>query len=158
MAHHGLPFDIVLIVKSSSSKKSAGGRDECFQRDRRMIHEAASDQGELSAHQVLLIPDVLIGRNQHIEARSFRFREKLPVFKLRVPWHFNERAHVMTGQEPSHTDRDIFIKQDVQRGESSRKSTPLRYGPAELRLFRDFSDGNAWSCDQAGPLAQGFDG
>ena len=48
-AHHGLPSDIVLIVKPGLSKNRAGEGDERSQRDRRMIHEAASDHVVLVA-------------------------------------------------------------------------------------------------------------
>ncbi len=42
-AHYRLPSHVVLIVKPSLSKKRAGEGGERSQRDRRVIHEAASD-------------------------------------------------------------------------------------------------------------------
>jgi hypothetical protein len=42
-AHYRLPCHVVLIVKRSLSKKRAGEGSERSQRNRRMIHEAASD-------------------------------------------------------------------------------------------------------------------
>jgi hypothetical protein len=43
---------------------------------------AKRDQGESPACQVLLIPDVLIGGNHHVERRVLRNFQKLAVFKL----------------------------------------------------------------------------
>jgi len=42
--------------------------------------------------QVLLILDVLIGRSHHVKPRRFIGLEKLAVFKLRLPLHFNQCA------------------------------------------------------------------
>ena len=70
---------------------------------------AEDDQSEFSARQVLLIPDVLIGRKQHFEASFFRHSQKLAVFQLVGPLHFDESLNLMLEQEAAHTDRDIFI-------------------------------------------------
>jgi predicted nucleic acid-binding protein len=40
------------------------------------------DKGEFPARQVLLIPDILIGRNHHVEFRLLRYFEKLAVLEL----------------------------------------------------------------------------
>src|SRR5271165_1217909 len=48
-AHYGLSSDVVLIVKLSLPKNRAGGGDERSQRDRRVIHVAASDHVVLVA-------------------------------------------------------------------------------------------------------------
>jgi len=64
------------------------------------------DEREFPPREVLLIPDVLIGRHDHVEPRRFRRVEELAVFKLRVPLHLDESAHFMFGQEAPHTDRN----------------------------------------------------
>ena len=83
---------------------------------------AEGDQSEFSACQVLLIPDVLVGRNQHVESGLLRHPQELAVFQLIRPLHFNESLNLMLRQEAAHTDRDIFIEQDAQGGGSWRKS------------------------------------
>jgi len=45
----------------------------------------------------LLVPDILIGRNHHVEPRRFRRLEKLAVFKLRMLLHLDEGAYLMLG-------------------------------------------------------------
>ena len=58
---------------------------------------AEHNQSEFPAGQILLIPDVLIGRNHHVEPRFFRCFEKLAVFKLWRPGHPREGVHLMMG-------------------------------------------------------------
>src|ERR1035437_9358955 len=99
---------------------------------------AEHDQSELPARQILLVPDVLIGRNHHVEPRRFRHLKKLPVFKLRMPLHLYEGADLMFGQEAPYTDRDVFVKYDAQCGDSWRKSKSPRYDPAEPQTVLRF--------------------
>ena len=67
------------------------------------------EQGELSVRQVLLIPDVLIGRHHHVEARLFRQFQKLTVFELVRPSHFHDRVDFMPGQRATRADRNLRI-------------------------------------------------
>jgi len=78
---------------------------------------AEDDQSEFPTLQVLLIPDVLIGSNQYFEPGLFRHLQKLAVFQLIGPQHFDESLNLMLEQEAARTDRDIFIKQYAQRGD-----------------------------------------
>ena len=54
-----------------------------------------NDQRKLTALKVLLIADVLIGRKHHVETRSFRIFQKVPVFKLYGPSRFDKGADFM---------------------------------------------------------------
>ncbi len=54
-----------------------------------------NDQRKLTALKVLLIADVLIGRNHHVETRSFCIFQKVPVFKLYGPSRFDKGADLM---------------------------------------------------------------
>jgi hypothetical protein len=49
---------------------------------------------------------------------NFRRIQQLAVLKLRVPQHFDEGAHLMSGQETPDADRHVLIKYDAQRGDS----------------------------------------
>ena len=55
------------------------------------------DQSKFPTDQVLLMPDVLVGRNHHIEPRRFYHFEKVAVLKLRMPPHVDESARLMLG-------------------------------------------------------------
>lgn len=96
------------------------------------------DQGKLAAREVLLIADVLIRGHQHVETLGFRGFQKVAVFKLYRPSRFDESAHRMVRQESSHTDRDVLIKQDAQRGDSWRTSQSPECNPAGLQTVRRF--------------------
>ena len=74
------------------------------------------DQREFPPRQVLLIPDVLIGCHQNVKPCRFGRKEKRSVFKLRVPLHFVEGANRMVREEGSNAHRDVFVKDDAQRG------------------------------------------
>lgn len=80
------------------------------------------DQSEFSAGQVLLVADVLVGGNHYIESGLFRHCQKFAVFQLVGPLHFDEGLDPVIGQEPTHTNRNVLIKQDAQRGGSVRTS------------------------------------
>ena len=99
-------------------------------------------QSELSARQVLLVPNVLIGRNHHREPRRFRCLEKFAVFKLRMPVHLDKGANLMFRQESPYTGGDVLIKYDAQGGDSWRTSRSPRHDPGEpqtVLLFRQRS-------------------
>src|SRR6516162_1221626 len=53
-AHYCLPCDIMLIVKAGLLKNRAGGRQESSQRNRRMVHETATDNVVLVAEAARL--------------------------------------------------------------------------------------------------------
>lgn len=86
---------------------------------------AKHDQSKLPASQVLLIHNVLIGRNHHIKFRVLTSLKKLAVFKLGMPLHLHKRAHFMPGKKATHANRNILIKQDAQRGGSVRRPKSL---------------------------------
>ncbi len=96
------------------------------------------DQGEFPARQVLLIPDVLVRRHDHVELRLFRHVEKLAVFKLRRPPHVDDGVNFMLDQELPHTNRDVLIKQDAQRGDSWRTPESRRCDPAARQTVPRF--------------------
>lgn len=79
---------------------------------------AEDNQGEFSAAQLLLVTDVLIRGNHHVESGLFRHPKKLAVVQLVGPLHFDEGADLVFAEEATHTDRDIFVKQDAQCGDS----------------------------------------
>jgi len=67
------------------------------------------------------IPDVLIRCDHHVERRHFRGIQKLAVFKLRRPTHFDDGADFVSGEDAAHTNRNVLVKQDAQRVGSWRK-------------------------------------
>jgi hypothetical protein len=91
------------------------------------------DEGELSARQVLLVADVLIRRDHHIEPGLFRHFQKLAIFELIRPSHLDDGMNLMLWKKAADTNRDVFVKQDAQRGDSWRKPKSPRCDPAEAR-------------------------
>ena len=77
-------------------------------------------QSERSACLFLLMRDVSFGRNQHLESGRFRRLQQFAIFKLWMPLHPGKGAHIMPGQEAPHTERDVLVKDDAQRGDSYR--------------------------------------
>jgi len=96
------------------------------------------DQGEFSARKVLLVRDVLIGGNHHVEPGLFRHRQEFAVFQLVGPLHFGETMDFMVRQEAAHANRNIFIKQDAQSGDSGRTSKSFRLVPAGFQTVLRF--------------------
>lgn len=58
---------------------------------------AEDEHFKFSAVEILLIPDVLIGRDQNVEPGLFCGPEQLPVSQLGMPPHVFERTHFMLG-------------------------------------------------------------
>jgi hypothetical protein len=75
---------------------------------------------EFPARQILLIPDVLIGCNYHVESRLFRSLEKLPFSSCGGQFIFDNRADLVLDQELAHTYWNALVKQDAQRDGSQR--------------------------------------
>jgi len=55
-----------------------------------------------------------------------------------MPSHFDERAHFMLGQESTHADRNVLIKQDAQRGGSERTPQSPRRDRAAIQTIPRF--------------------
>ncbi len=82
---------------------------------------AKDDKSKLPAAQILLVSDILVGRYHYREARFFRYFQKLAVFQLVGPAHFYNGMDFVIWKKATRTDRNVFIKQDSQRGDSGRK-------------------------------------
>jgi hypothetical protein len=68
---------------------------------------------------------------------------KLAIFKLRMPLHLREGAHVMSVQESTHTDGDAFI--DRMRNAMALRVSHNRLDAIgrHFKLFGDFGDAHA---------------
>lgn len=60
--------------------------------------------------EVLLVLDVLIAGNHHVEPQRLRCLEEFAVFKPRMPLHLDKGANLMFRQEAPYTDGDVLIE------------------------------------------------
>jgi hypothetical protein len=75
---------------------------------------AENYQSELSVNQILLIADVLIGCDEHIERSRLCRAKKLTVLDPWRPIHFEDCANFVPGKKGAQASRDIVIEQDAQ--------------------------------------------
>lgn len=75
---------------------------------------AENDERQAAAGQVLLIFDVLVRCDHHVEAGRFGRVQQFAVFELRVPLHVGEGAGRMPGKQTADADGHVLIKQDAQ--------------------------------------------
>ncbi len=78
-----------------------------------------------SSSEILLASNVLIRRNQNIEAGIFGGLQKLRVFKLKGPSGLDKSTDLMFWQETTHSDGNVLIKQDAQRDDLVRNQESL---------------------------------
>src|SRR6266545_1602903 len=70
------------------------------------------NHSQLSVHEVLLIPDILITREQQIESRLLSGVEQGAVFQS-LPSQFIRSHHFVSSQEPSEWGRGVGIEKDL---------------------------------------------
>jgi hypothetical protein len=91
---------------------------------------AEHNQREAPAPEVLLMADVLIGGNEHVEEGGFRSLQKFAVLQLWGPVHFDDGANFVVGQEETDADGNVVIKENAQRDGSLRTRELRGFDPA----------------------------
>jgi len=82
---------------------------------------AEHDDSNVTTGDPLLIGEVLVTRNQHVEALGLGYGQQFPVFK-RTPVHFGSRDDFMIGENGPRADRHVRIKQDAGHADQSISS------------------------------------
>ena len=70
------------------------------------------DDSDSAIREILLIPEVRVGGEQHVEATGLRSREQFPVAQRR-PALFESGHHLMRGQVPSDRHWSALIEQNA---------------------------------------------
>ena len=71
-------------------------------------------QGDAASHKRLLIPDVLVRRNQHIETGGFGFLDQIAVFKI-LPAQFGSESNLMKGKLNAQRGGNTVIEENLHR-------------------------------------------
>jgi hypothetical protein len=108
-----------------------------------------NQDGQLSDLEVLLILQVLVGGNEHIES-SFCSSQEIPVTQVR-PSHLERSGDGMTGQDLAQGGRGALIKEDSQRVRVS-SSTGLRLDQTVFGVRQDSDD--LLVCDTGKPFQE----
>ena len=73
---------------------------------------AEDDDRDAATGKALLVGNILVARNQHVEAIGLGNRQKLTVFE-RAPSHFGGGDDFMVRENGPQADRHVCIKQET---------------------------------------------
>jgi hypothetical protein len=95
------------------------------------------DQREFSVGKILLIPDILVGGNHHIETCRFGRPQKLTVLELRMPRHLDEGVYFVIRKKTTPTG--TFLSNAMRNAMTSCvRQNGVNRVCGKLKLFRDF--------------------
>ena len=90
------------------------------------------DDRDAASGEVLLLADVLVGRDEKVELR-FRQPEEVAALDF-SPAPFLRRGAGVTGEQRVHWPRHVFVLQDVHAGASSADSERSKTAQAMARV------------------------
>ena len=95
------------------SHKIDGRGDLCRSSpQRRPVIRRQDDKSQLTARKILLMRDILIAGDQHIEPRLLSGLQQLAVLQS-LPSQFIRTHYLMSSQEPGEWGRGVGVKQDL---------------------------------------------
>ena len=92
-----------------------------FEEDREPV-ERELENRDLTGAEVLLIAQVLVGGDEHLEARGFRYEQELAIAK-RVPPFLEARSNLEADEVSAQRLRNAVVEEDVFHAGTARTSS-----------------------------------